>query len=177
MSAASKAKSQAATVDVLDHFHRDVHRQLDELMGLVSRLDTLAVSEELRGKARELVAFFSGPVREHNYDEERHVFPALRLSSEPELRQAAETLCEDHAWIELGWLDVEAELASVGRRGSVKDLPALRAGADAFAGLMRDHMALEECLLYPHLRGSGASATLTPSNQERVAPRAVRPRR
>lgn len=177
MNAATKTRSRAGIIDEIDDFHREIHRHLDELMELVSQLHKLEGNEKLRSKARDMVAFFSGPVREHNYDEERHVFPALRAGSEAGVRQAAETLSEDHAWIELCWLDIETQLAAVGEGVESCDAAALRSGADAFAGLMRDHMVLEESVLYPHLRHSVTPEAPRSGNHELAVPRAARSRR
>lgn len=102
--------------------------------------------------AREVIAFFAGPSRERNEDEERHVFAILLQSEDAEVKRAAEFLCENHAWIELNWLDIEAPLAALARGESV-DHRALRSAADVFDALMRDHIALKESLFYPQLRG------------------------
>ena len=54
--------------DALGGCHRDIVMHLDKLMALVAQLQVTPPNEEVRGEARELVAFFSAPAREHNYD-------------------------------------------------------------------------------------------------------------
>jgi hemerythrin superfamily protein len=121
-----------------------------------------------------VIAFFSGPAREHNYDEERHVFPTLLAWDDEEVKRAAETLCEDHAWIELRWLDIEPQVASVAAGLSSYDLPALRAAVEALVTVMRNHMALEESLLYPQLRPRLKSTVLRSIGRQMAARRAGR---
>lgn len=154
-----KAKSRVAKTclpdvfDVLDGCHRDILIHLDKLIAVVSHLQLAAPNEKVREHAHEVVEFFSGPARQHNYDEERHVFPTLMACDDPEVKRAAEGLCEDHAWIEFCWLDIEPHLAAAATGLPLYDLPALRSAAEAFVTVTREHVALEESLLYPQLRG------------------------
>ena len=57
--------------DVLDGCHREILVNLDKLTALVDRLQVAILDEQQRNDARDVIAYFSGPVREHNYDEER----------------------------------------------------------------------------------------------------------
>ena len=177
-----KAKTHVAKCHPPDFFdalgvcHRDTLVHLDKLMALVSQLGLAVSNGKVRRQAREVVAFFSGPAREHNYDEERHVFPKLLACDDVEVKQAAESLCEDHAWIEFCWLDIEPHLAAAAAGLSSYDLPALRAAAEAFSTVMRDHMALEESLLYPHLRGRLKASTLRSISRATAARRVARSR-
>ena len=149
-----KKSGSSDVLEVFDAFHRDVRIQLDRLLSLVGELQMEAPPDEkVKEEVRDVIAFFTGPVRDHNYDEERSVFPSLRSSDDSQVRQAAGDLCEDHAWIELCWLDMEPALAMVANGSAARHLPALRSTVQAFAGVLRDHMDLEESLLYPQLRG------------------------
>jgi iron-sulfur cluster repair protein YtfE (RIC family) len=174
-----KAKSHTAKsspgdfVDALDGCHRDILVHLDKLVALVSELQLDGPNDAVRTQARELIAFFSGPAREHNYDEERHVFPALVACDDVEVKRAAETLSEDHAWIEFCWLDIEPQLAVVAAGLSSYDVPALRSAVDAFVKVTRDHMALEESLLFPQLRRCLKPAKIRSIRREMTARRAA----
>jgi hemerythrin-like domain-containing protein len=152
-------------VDAFDFRHREILGQLGALTRLVDRLQAADPDDEARGCARTLIAFFAGPAREHNYDEERHVFPVLQRCDDADVRQAAERLCEDHAWIELCWLDIEPQLAAVAA-GASGDRAALQSAAELFAAMMREHIALEESLLYPQLRGRLKSVVLRSISRE-----------
>ena len=138
--------------DVLGGCHREIRVHLDKLTAIVSQLQIAAPNEHARSQAREVIAFFTGPAREHNFDEERHVFPTLAACDDAEVKRVAETLCEDHAWIELCWLDIEPQLAAVAAGLCPDDIPALCSAAEQFVKLSREHMAVEESVLYPQLR-------------------------
>ena len=88
-----------------------------------------------------------------NCDEELHVFPTLLACDDAELRHTTEALGENHAWIELCWLDIEPQLALAAEGLSSYDLAALRAAMESFVTGMSEHMALDDSLLYAQLRG------------------------
>jgi iron-sulfur cluster repair protein YtfE (RIC family) len=157
------------TFAVLDASHRDALSHLNQLTDLVSRLQVSDLAEPLRRAARELIAFFSGPAREHNADEERHVFPTLQQCDDVEVKRAAECLREDHAWIELHWLDIETQLMAAAEGSTSFDHRILQTASEVFVALMRDHIALEESLLYPQLRGRLKSAVARSVSREMAA--------
>ena len=158
--------------DILLECHRDIVDHLDELVSLVSGPQVVAPNEASRAQARNIVEFFSGPAREHNYDEERYVFPVLRACDDAEVKRAAETLCEDHAWIELYWLEIEPQLAAIEAGILVADAAELRAATEFFAGMTRNHMRLEESLLYPKFRDRLEPTQLRAIGREIAARRA-----
>jgi iron-sulfur cluster repair protein YtfE (RIC family) len=160
-------------VDAFDVRHREILGQLGALTRLVDRLQAADPDDEARGCARTLIAFFAGPAREHNYDEERHVFPVLQRCDDADVRQAAERLCEDHAWIELCWLDIEPQLAAVAAGAATRDGRGLQSAVEVFASMVRNHIALEESLLYPQLRGRLKSTVVRSINRQ-MAARSVR---
>ena len=159
-------------LNVLQEGHREILDHLDKLLMLAAEAPSAKPTDESRAQAREIIAFFSGPAREHNYDEERHVFPVLRTCEDGEVRRVAERLCEEHGWIELYWLEIEPQLAAIAAGMALDDAGDLRAGADLFAATTRDHVRLEESLLYPELRGRLKPAELKAFKLEMAARRA-----
>lgn len=139
----------AAGFDVLDAFHRETLQRLDRLEALVQALGRDAIDGATPADVRGLVDFFTGPGREHNADEERHVFPVLKDCEDPEAVRAVERLSEEHAWIEMHWLDVQAQLEAWLSGSRTFRAVALREAADPFLALSRGHIAAEERLLYP----------------------------
>jgi hemerythrin-like domain-containing protein len=160
-------------LEVLQEGHREILDHLDKLLTLAFEPRS-APNDESRTRARAIVAFFSGPAREHNYDEERHVFPLLRACEDGEVRRVAETLCEEHAWIELYWLEIEPQLAEIAAGAPLDDARALRAGAELFAAATRHHVRLEESLLYPEMRDRLKPAQVKAIKREMEARRAHR---
>jgi hypothetical protein len=139
-------------LDVLDAFHREVLVQMHKLAALLEGSEGCSPTGGHRACATELMAFFSGPARQHNIDEERHVFAGLLESEDPGLRKLTERLHEEHAWVELYWLDVERQLKSLAAAAPDFDVDALRVATGSFLALYREHIALEESLLYPQAR-------------------------
>jgi hemerythrin-like domain-containing protein len=138
--------------DVLDVCHRQMIFTLGKLAALVSALQSRGPDAEVRALAAEIVRFFSTTSHDHHEDEERHVFPKLLATGEPELVQAVQRLQQDHGWLEEDWLELSPHLAAVAAGQSWYDLDLLREGADVFIALLHEHIALEESLVYPSAR-------------------------
>ena len=148
------AKSAPASdgFDVLDACHAQTVLTLGKLAVLVSRLANSGPDPQARAIAREIVGFFSATARQHHEDEERHVFPKLMDSGNPDIVQAVLRLQQDHAWLEEDWLELEPQVDAVAFGQNWYDLDTLREGVEIFSALSRDHMALEESLIYPEAR-------------------------
>ena len=89
--------------DVLDACHRQTVAMLARLSDLVSGLDQGDPDREAREAAEEIIEFFSQTARQHHEDEERHVFPRLLGSDDPETVQAVLRLQQDHHWMDVDW--------------------------------------------------------------------------
>jgi hypothetical protein len=126
--------------------HGEIHRHLDELATLVEVLQGSQADEVQRWRMRAVLAFFSGPARRHHIEEERQVFPTLLASGDIDLRRIVERLREDHAWIELHWLDIQPHLTAAARGAASLDPSALRSAVGEFVKIVRHHMAVEASL-------------------------------
>jgi len=138
--------------DVLDACHRKILASLGKLRTLMERLETVGPDADVRALAREIGEFFSGTAREHHVDEERHVFPKLLATGDADTQQAVLRLQQDHGWIEEDWLEIAPQLDAVAMAMSSYDLDQLRAAIEVFEALSREHIALEESLVYPQAR-------------------------
>lgn len=136
----------------LDECHRKMQLKLGELSALVARLEYEEADFEARRAADEVVQFFSTVARAHHEDEERHVFPPLVNSSDAELVQAVLRLQQDHGWLEEDWMEIAPHLQAIAGGHAGWDIDALRAGTQVFTELYRDHIELEESLIYPQAR-------------------------
>ena len=153
--ASSDPAAAAATrdgFDILDACHRQTVFTLGKLAALVSRLASGDADAQARELAAEIVRFFSTTARQHHEDEERHVFPALARSDDPEIVQAVLRLRQDHAWLEEDWLELQPHIDAVACGQSWYDLAVLRDGVAVFTALSHDHIALEESCIYPQAR-------------------------
>lgn len=147
---AAAPAASADGFDVLDACHRQTLLTLDKLTALVARLP--AADADSRTVAAEIVEFFSTTARQHHEDEERHVFPSLAISDDPKVVQAVLRLHEDHNWLEEDWMEISPQVDAVACGQNWYDLDVLREGVEIFAALSRDHIELEESLIYPQAR-------------------------
>ncbi len=139
-------------LDALDKTHRQVMVVLAELHQLIEHLDRSGVDTQARKMAQDICKFFSGSARQHHADEERIVFPGLLKSPDATLVQHVLRLQQDHGWLEEDWLELEPQLQAVAEGYSWYDLDTLRAALPVFEQLYREHIALEESLIYPEAR-------------------------
>jgi hemerythrin-like domain-containing protein len=138
--------------EVLDACHRDTVMRLDELDALVAGLADAAPDAAARAAAARIVQFFNTTSRQHHEDEERHVFAELLSRGSDEVVQAVQRLRQDHGWLQEDWLELEPQLDALASGQSWVDRDILREGVEIFVALSRDHVALEESLIYPQAR-------------------------
>jgi hemerythrin-like domain-containing protein len=136
----------------LDGCHRQMLAMLDTLAALVTHLEQQGDDAQARAMAEQVVRFFSTTARQHHEDEERHVFPRVVLSSDPEIVHTVLRLQQDHRWLEEDWMELSAHLQALAAGQSWWDLALLREGCDVFIALSREHIALEEACIYPEAR-------------------------
>jgi hemerythrin-like domain-containing protein len=139
-------------LDALDAEHREVMRALAALARLIERLERDGITEVVRTEARQVCRFFNVHAREHHAAEERLVFPTLLKSSDATLVAHIVRLQQDHGWLEEDWLELEPQLEAVANGYSWYDIDMLRHALPVFEQLYRDHIALEESLIYPAAR-------------------------
>jgi len=141
-----------ATLDgfeVLDATHRQILAALDTLQQLVARLDRNDADAQAQAMAATVVKFFDTTARQHHEDEERHVFPTLVRSPNPQMMQTMARLQQDHRWLEEDWMELSAHLEALAAGHTWWDLALVREGSAVFIALSHDHIALEESLIYP----------------------------
>ena len=173
----SGATSSASTrdgFDILDACHRQTVFALGKLAALVSRLAAQGPDEQARELAAEILLHFSTTAREHHEDEERHVFPRLLNSADPDIVQAVLRLQQDHAWLAEDWMALSPQIDAIASGQSGYDLDLLREGAAIFTALSHDHIALEESIVYPRARASLRSGDRREMSLEMAARRRSR---
>lgn len=138
--------------EVLDATHREVMVQLGLLGELIEHLDRHGVDDHARELARTIGAFFNGHARQHHADEETRVFPGLLASGDADLVQHVRRLQQDHGWLEEDWRELAPPLDAIASGYSWYDLDMLRHGLPVFTELYREHIALEESMIYPEAK-------------------------
>jgi len=138
--------------EVLDDCHRRTLEELETLSTLVLHLESGTVDAIARALARRIVHHFGTVTRQHHEDEERHLFPTLVRGGDPAVVDAVLRLQQDHDWLEEDWMELSPQIDAVACGHPWYDLDILREGAAVFSALSRDHIALEEAVIYPEAR-------------------------
>ena len=136
----------------LDRTHHQVMQTLGQLVQLIEYLDATGIDDRARLLAKEICAFFDGTAREHHAAEEQLVFPSLLASGDAELIQHVQRLQQDHGWLEEDWLELGPHLEAIAEGQNWYDLDVMRSAIPVFTNLYRDHIALEETIVYPASR-------------------------
>ena len=163
--------------EVLDDCHRQTVAMLARLSNLVGGLDQGSPDRVTREAVEEVIQFFSQTARQHHEDEERHVFPRLLDSDDPETVQAVLRLQQDHHWMDVDWRELSPALAAIAASQGGYDVGALREGVEIFTALTHDHIALEESCIYPQARARFGNAELQQAAREMAERRRVRSER
>jgi len=152
------AVSVPDTFEALDQTHRQVLENLEQLALLAQRLDQEGVDDTARQLAKHIHGFFEDTARAHHAAEEQTVFPPLLAGDDADLVQHVRRLQQDHGWIEEDWLDLGPQLQAIAEGQSWYDLDFLRAAIPVFTDLYREHIALEETIVYPASRRQQSGA-------------------
>lgn len=140
------------TFEALDRDHRLVLENLAQLALLIERLDAQGVDATARQFAQHIRSFFEGGARAHHIAEEQTVFPPLLSSPDADLVQHVLRLQQDHGWIEEDWLELAPQLQAIAEGHNGYDIDFLRAAVPVFTDLYREHITLEETIVYPASR-------------------------
>ncbi len=140
------------TFEMLDATHREVMRTLERMQQWVEQLEAQGITAVTRATAEEICKFFDGSARAHHAAEEQHVFPSLLTSGNAVLVQHVRRLQQDHGWLEEDWLELQPQLRAVVEGYNWYDPDFLRAAVPVFTELYRDHISLEENIVYPESR-------------------------
>ena len=155
----------------LDDCHRRVLARVEELSGLVTAIEAGESNPALRTLAASIAQFFGNDARRHHEDEERHVFPPLLSSGNPELVDAVLRLQQDHGWIEEDWFELEPHVQAIATGYGSCDIDTLREGTAILAALYKEHIALEESLIYPEARARIGAVGLDAMAREMIGRR------
>ncbi len=136
----------------LDDTHRRVMQALSQLRLMLEQLDSPGHDDAARELAGQICNFFDSTARAHHAAEEQLVFPSLLASGDAELVQHVRRLQQDHGWLEEDWLELAPQLRAVAEGQNWYDPDFLRAATQTFTELYREHIALEETVVYPASR-------------------------
>ena len=172
---AAKTNSAGPDFKALDACHQQIAEHLTRLDALVEHLVSGGVDAQAQGEARSIEAFFTGTSQRHHLDEEAKVFPPLLASSDEALVATVRMLQQDHGWIEEDWLAIAPQLRAIAAGYSWYDPDELRHAIGVFLELCREHIQLEESIIYPEAKAVAAKlarrrASLPPLKFTAAAP-------
>lgn len=136
----------------LDLTHARILESLKQFDGLLNHLDTVGHDTKARRTASDLCKFFAGDARHHHAEEERTVFPGLLNGSDTVIIEQVHRLQQDHGWLEEDWRVLQPQVQAIADGIGGFDMEMLRHALPVFAALYRDHIALEESMIYPAAR-------------------------
>ena len=136
----------------LDRAHREVLEVLADFERLLKHVDENGADAMARASAQHIRQFFSAPARQHHAEEEQRVFPDLLASGDAELVQHVQRLQQDHGWLEEDWKELSLQIEAIANGYDWYDLNLLRQALPVFTALYREHIALEESVVYPAAR-------------------------
>jgi len=157
------------TLEHLDQTHHEIVEVLARLHLLIEKLDVRGTDEGVRRLALDICVFFDQTARPHHAAEERFLFPDLLASDDAELIQHVKRLQQDHGWLEEDWLELGPHLRAVANGQSWYDIDLLREAVPVFSELYRDHIALEESVVYPAARHRHTARRQEPAKPEHEA--------
>ena len=175
MASAHQTKDSGPDFKALDACHQQIAEHLARLDALCAQLADQGVDAQAQAEAGLIEAFFSGTSQAHHLDEELRVFPALLSSSDEALVATVRMLQQDHGWIEEDWLAIAPQLRAIAAGYSWFDPDELRHAITVFVELCREHILLEESIIYPEAKAVAARlvrqrATLAPLKFTAAAP-------
>ena len=128
--------------------HERVQERCRLLQRLLQHVAAQGADTQAQEAAANILRYFDLAAPHHHEDEERHVFPRLLASNDPELVQCVRTLQQQHHEMAANWQQLRPLLLAV-QQGQAPDLTAHTALIDRFVALYETHIALEEGLAFP----------------------------
>ena len=162
----SAAPVSIAIFEFLDSTHKDIQGQVGQLHRLVDAIESEGLNAANRALARRVLDYFNTEARQHHLDEEKHIFPALLASQDPEVVQTTERLIQDHGWLEETWIQIAPSLEAATSGNLWFDVAELRHALEVFEALYLDHIVLEEAIAYPEAKKRLASLNTLGAGRE-----------
>lgn len=142
----------------LDACHLQIQEHLIELERMAKHMETDALNDADRKMAGEIEAFFSSTSRDHHAQEEKIVFPPLLATGTDEVKAAVRSLQQDHGFIEENWLELGPQMRGIAEGNDWFTAEEFQHNVATFLGLLNDHIALEESMIYPESKAQWESA-------------------
>ena len=169
--------SYAQPFELLSACHERVERSLQLLTRLCQHLKARGLDASAREAARDVRRYFDIAAPLHHEDEELHVFPVLEQLDDAPLQDVCARLREDHQRIHAQWEVLRALLAQLDGHPD-GPLPALQLevlsrASDTFVDAHKEHLRLENQLVFPHAQQGLNAAQLQAMGEEMASRRGL----
>lgn len=138
--------------DQLDAAHAKILQELDQFDSLLAHVATEGLDAKARRWAASIDRFFKGEAHQHHVDEERIVFPGLLSHGNSRIVHEVQRLQQDHRWLEEDWRVLQPQVEAIAEGIGGVDMEMLTRAVPVFSKLYREHIALEESMIYPAAR-------------------------
>jgi hemerythrin-like domain-containing protein len=136
-----------APFEMLASCHERVERTLQLLERLADHVVKQGADDQARDAARDVLRYFDTAAPHHHQDEELHLLPALRVAGHDDV---ADRVLAEHAQMATEWAALRLQLlATASGDAAALSVPAVQAAWRSFAQLYRDHVAYEDCTVFP----------------------------
>lgn len=156
--------------------HGRIESQCATLLRLPAYLDLHGCDAQARQAALKALRYFESAGRHHHADEERDLFPLLRVhaahSQEETLPAVLDCLEVQHGEMEGAWQALAIPLSGL---ANGRLAPGLLPLVEDFARLYRDHMVVENAVILPFARKCLGIAELRSLGERMAARRGVMP--
>jgi hemerythrin-like domain-containing protein len=150
------ATNESVNFEALDACHQQTLVHLSGLAALIEHIETAGVDDIARHDAGQIETFFSNTSRAHHAEEEKTVFPPLLSTGGAEMVAVVRRLQQDHGWIEENWIELAPQLRAIAMGNTWLDAAEFQHYAEVFLELCKEHIALEESLIYPESKAKWA---------------------
>ncbi|RCX10173.1 hemerythrin domain-containing protein [Extensimonas vulgaris] len=160
---------------MLEACHERVQRMLALLQKLCAHLRAHGCDDAARQAARDVLRYFdqAGPL--HHEDEEKHLFPLLRVQGNAEVRALVERLAQDHVHMATTWAQLRMPLLALANGQRFGFRAQEETALDCFAAHYARHIKDEEQHAYPAAQKLLEAQALLAMGQEMAARRGARP--
>lgn len=153
MGALQPGSSYTQPFDLLGACHERVQRSLDLLERLLAHVQEEGCDAAARSACADVLRYFEQAAPLHHQDEELHVFPALEAGGDARLREACNTLREQHREMAAVWQQLRLALHELAALPDgppeARLLQDLTPAVARFVALHDAHLRTEDRLVFP----------------------------
>lgn len=165
-----------APFEMLEACHERVKRMLSLLQRARAHGREHGCDESFSSAIKDVIRYFDNAAPQHHMDEELHIFPVVLAINDDELTDIVHRLQSEHKKMETLWAAIRVLLTLVTKFRPDKPVFTEEESAllDAFSHIYDQHIADEECRVYPAGNKTISSDSLALMAEDMMRRRGVR---